>query len=243
MNSRSRRRSGSGNRPTSRYGRRGIELNRTSPDYRKTEPVLSRVLASAKSMRGKSDLKRNDRDWWAAATNNARQLQVLALAGSGKTDDARRFLATLSNAGPTEVLPVLDGLMQLGKSAPPQLQRELGDLQLQAAKQLDRKRNQLKPAERKWLDRCLAQAYSATGNTSNAVEKYEKLLAKSPKNKEHLRSAATLLGKSKKREVLLKSRSYWQRLGVLERPGTAAWFEAATRRRRSVSGCRNSPPA
>ena len=203
-----------------------IELNRATPDYRKAEPILSRVLASAKSTRSTSKLTQNERNWWTAATNNARQLQVLALAGSGKTEDAARFLASLSNAGPAEVLPVLDGLMQLGESTPQQLQRELGALQLQAAKQLDAKRGQLKPPERKWLDRCLAQAYSSTGNTGNAVEKFERLLAKSPKNKQYLRSAATLLGKSKTREVLLKSRSYWQRLGALERPGTPGWFEA-----------------
>lgn len=220
-----------------------IELNRSPPRYRAAEPLLGRILESAKARRRTANLSQSDREWWAAAVRSARQLQILALAGNGQFDVAEDFLASLSNAGPAEVLAVLDGLMKLGKSTNERLRRDLGNLQLRTALELDKRRGKLGPAEQKWLDRCLAQAYSATGRVGNAVEKYEKLLEKSPRSRRHLKSAATLLGKSTQRDVLLKSQSYWRRLEALEQPGSEAWFEAryqaaAVRYRLSdVAGC------
>jgi tetratricopeptide (TPR) repeat protein len=162
--------------------------------------------------------------FWTAARGAARQLRIVSLAGTGRFDDARGLLADLEKSGPADVLAVLDGLMQIGSGADESVRAKLGELQLQTAQELNRNRGKLKPSERKWLDRCLAQAYESAGRPEQAVAVYEKLLAKSPRNRELLTKVATMLGESSDRASLRKARKRWQTLQSFDKPGTAGWL-------------------
>ncbi|MFQ5730334.1 MAG: tol-pal system YbgF family protein [Planctomycetaceae bacterium] len=206
-----------------------IQLNRTPQDYRFADALLDRILVSAAAARRRPAGAADVRNYWSGVTSTARQLRIVALAGTGRFEQARALLAGLSENAPTEVLAVLDGLMQVGRHAGPMVRQQLGALQLQAAQGLNRKRDQLKSAERKWLDRCLAQAYAATGRSEKAVSQYEALLAKSPRNVRLLRTVAELLLKSTARKPLLKARTHWRTLESMAKPGSNDWLTARYR--------------
>jgi len=204
-----------------------LHLNRSPPGYQPADKLLDRVLRSGESALGEgATLQKPQRDFWTGTLRMGRQLRIVALAGTGKFDEARTLMKDLANAGPTEVLAVLDGLMQLGASADETVRERLGALQLQAALQLDRKRDKLKPAERKWLDRCLAQAHAATGRTDKAVSLYQEQLKKSPRNRTLRRTVAELLLRKGDRNSVLEARRHWRKLESSAKPGSLDWLAA-----------------
>lgn len=205
-----------------------IHLQRTPPGYRAAEPLLRQVTEAARhalSAQQKGKPSAEERRWWQETLRSARQGQIVALAGTGRFAEAETLLKTLSQSGPAEVLAVLDGLMKIGADKE-RLRRQLGTLQLQAALKLDKQRSRLKPSERQWLDRCLAQAYASTGNVERAVRLYQKLLKDSPSNQEFLRSLAELLSRSSARDTLLQARTCWRKLESLQSPGSPEWLQA-----------------
>lgn len=203
-----------------------IHLNRSPAEHKAAEPLLERVIASADAAMQSSTLNMDSQAFWTAARGAARQLRIVSLAGTGRFDDAKMLLADLQKTRPAEVLAVLDGLMQIDTAADEAVREKLGGLQLQTALELNRNRNKLKPAERKWLDRCLAQAYDSMGRADQAVAVYEKLLAKSPRSRKLLTKVATMLEESSDRNSLRKAGKHWQTLQSFDKPGTPAWLTA-----------------
>lgn len=202
-----------------------IELNRTPPRYDAAAELLDRTVASAEAALRNAKLPKDDRTAWTGLVRSARQLQIVALAGTGRYAQAQTMVSDLARAGAAEVLAVLDGLMQLG-TQDEALRTRLGSLQLQTARELNKRRSSLKENERRWLDRCLAQAYSAAGSSAQAAELYERLLAKSPGDAGLLKTAADLLEKTADRESLKKARGYWRKLEGIEKRGSADWLTA-----------------
>jgi len=203
-----------------------IHLNRKPPQYSTAEPLLQRVLTAAETVLKKNEPAKDERSEWERVQQQAQQMHIVALAGSGRLDDAEALVHSLSESGPGELLPVLDGLMRIGAQSDEQLRNQLGALQLKAALQLDKRRNQFDSHQQRWLDRCLAQAHAATGRPEEAARRYEQLLAQSPRNKQLLRSAAELLSNARSREMLLKARTYWRKLEALNKPGSRQWLTA-----------------
>eukprot|EP00913_Durusdinium_trenchii_P028439 g26667.t1 len=209
-----------------------IQLNRSQPDYRQADALLERVFTSAPkhdAKAGKTDSEtaggQLNKDW-SALVQLALQLRIVSLAGRGQIEQARTAMQRLSNAGASEILAILDGLMQLTPGGDEQARRELGLLQLQAAVDLDRKRQGLSAKEQLWLDRCLAQAYASAGQTRRAIEYYEKLLAKSPNNLALRKTTATLLLQSNEKSHLIKAKNYWRRIERSEKKGSREWLNA-----------------
>jgi tetratricopeptide (TPR) repeat protein len=203
-----------------------IHLNLSPPDHEAAEPLLERIVASADAALRKPTIDKETSTFWTGLRGAARQLRIVSLAGTGRFDDARMLLADLEKIGPGEVLAVLDGLMQIGAGTDRAVRERLGGLQLRTALALQRNRGKLKPAEQRWLDRCLAQAYESMGRTDRAVAVYEKLLAKSPRNRKLLTKVASLLEDSSERDALRKGRTHWQTLQSFDKPGTAGWLTA-----------------
>jgi tetratricopeptide (TPR) repeat protein len=204
-----------------------ICLNRSQPDYVKTERLLKRVLESSPKIVVKitPELKQN-RELWNQLTRIARQLRIVSLAGSGRMEQARKSLTELSSAGTAEVLAVLDGLMQLTTGSNEKTRRQLGILQIQTAIALDQKRKSLTKTEQAWLDRCLAQAYVSAGQPSRAITYYEQLLAKSPGDLRLLRTTAELLLQSDNPMHLKKGKAFWRKLESSAKKGSSDWLTA-----------------
>lgn len=209
-----------------------IQLNRAEPDYRQADELLERAYRSAPGSRqpsGKSKTKSKAAPaarQWTSLIQNVRQLRIVSLAGRGRLAEARNALKQLADAGPAEVLAILDGLMQVAPDGGGTMQRELGLVQLHAAVELDRKREALSKSEQAWLDRCLAQAYASSGQGRRAIEYYEKLLAGTPNDRALRKTTAELLLQSTDRKHLAKAKAYWRQIESAEKKGSPEWLKA-----------------
>ncbi|MEX0703236.1 MAG: hypothetical protein WD069_14175 [Planctomycetales bacterium] len=204
-----------------------ILLDRDQPDYEGAELLLRRTVTSWNGISSaKGGVAADVVAAWKPILHAAAQWRIVALAGRGRMAEAEQLVAELSGLGTEEVLAVLDGITQLTSRANAQTRRGLGEVQLQAALQLDMRRSELTAWEQSRLDRCLAQAYVATNQPKRATEVYESLLARLPKDKGLLRTAAFLELECGTKECLQFAKKNWRALESLEPPGSDGWMEA-----------------
>lgn len=206
-----------------------ILLDRDRPDYEGAELLLRRIVTSwsAIEVAGRNGATAPaDAAQWKALARAAAQWRIMALAGRGILPEAERLVAELAQSGTGEVLAVLDGLTRLTSRATDRTRRDLGEVQLEAALQLNRRRDALDDAERLRLDRCLAEAYVATNQPRKAGEAYQSLLARAPRDKELLRLAASIQLESGDAESLRNAKRNWATLESLEQPGSDDWMAA-----------------
>jgi hypothetical protein len=128
-----------------------------------------------------------------------------------------------------DVLGILDGLSELTANVDTETRYEMGKLQLSAAQELDRRRNELKPPEQKRLDHCLGQAHVAMGESARAIEVYTSLLSRAPKDRRLLKTVAELLTDCGTRDCLQNAMTQWRKLESMERAGEPAWMNARYR--------------
>jgi hypothetical protein len=213
-----------------------MHLHRRPPEYERADQWLARILASAPAANTATDgsdaggetnsVAAVDETQWPPLLKSARQLRIVSLAGRSRPREALALLNQLSETSAGDVLLVLDGLTPLARDADERTRHELGNLQLQAAEQLASRRSEMTTAERRRLDRCLAQAYVATNQPRKAMQAYEALAAQSPKDRQLIRTVAELLLECPTRECLVKAKTYWRKLESLEQPGSTTWLEA-----------------
>ncbi|MEX0715917.1 MAG: hypothetical protein WD066_04990 [Planctomycetaceae bacterium] len=204
-----------------------ILLDRDRPDYDGAEMLLRRIVSSWTTIAATpGGVPVEASAVWKPMARAAVQWRIVALAGRGMMPEAERLVGELSHSGTDDVLSVLDGLTQLTSRATPQARRGLGEVQLQAALQLGRRREELSEDERLRLDRCLAEAYLATNQPRRACEVYETLVARLPKDKDLLRTAAIIELETGTRETLQHAKRNWAKLESFEQPGSDAWIEA-----------------
>ncbi len=154
------------------------------------------------------------------------QLRVVSLAARGRWQQAEQLLAQLPATPPDSLLRVLDGLSELGRSAAPSTQQRLGQLQLAASERLLAEQSRLSETQRRWLLRCRAQGFAATGRPERAVELYEQLLRAAPEDTSLLKTTAELCLQSNRPDVLARGKFYWQQLNARLTAGSPEWFEA-----------------
>lgn len=157
---------------------------------------------------------------------HAARLRIVSLAGQGKVPEARELLNQLSETDPSELLRILEGLTPLVAGGARKPDRDLGELQLQAALKLTEHRERLQPPEQRRLDECLAEAYAQTGQMRRALEVYERLTQAAPKDKALLTTWSELLMRAGDRQSLQKARTNWQKLLTMSPAGSSAWLEA-----------------
>ncbi|MBT4868424.1 MAG: outer membrane protein assembly factor BamD [Planctomycetaceae bacterium] len=208
-----------------------ICLNRARPDYRRGAKLLDLIEASRiRQMREQQSDPAAETDVvkrrWKLLYQAATQLRIVTLAGGGRFDEAKSLIETLADADARDVLGILDGLSELTANADTKTRNEMGKLQFDAAQELDRRRNELKPTEQKRLDHCLGQAYVATGRSTEAIKVYESLLSQTPKDRRLLKTVAELLTDCGTRECLLNAKTQWRKLESMERAGEPAWMSA-----------------
>jgi hypothetical protein len=204
-----------------------ILLQQQPPNFAAADRLLARVFAGLETpMPAGEAAAASTAETRAALRTQAAQLRVVSLAGQAKPQAARELLDEVSAAGPTELLRILDGLSKVAAVANPASQRELGELQLQAAQNLARRREDLKPADRQRLDECLASAYLATGQPRLALQTYETLLKAAPRSRPLLTSYADVLMRCATKECLQKAQGVWKTLESLSPPGSDDWLVA-----------------
>ncbi|MCA9068764.1 MAG: hypothetical protein KDA84_07565, partial [Planctomycetaceae bacterium] len=170
-------------------------------------------------------LSSEEQTQWSRILKTARQWRIVSLAGQGLSSRAEMLVRELSNSNTQDVLSVLDGLMQVASEADPTTRRKLGQLQLQTAEELHRRRDQLDPSARKRLDHCRAQAYLATNQPNKALVLFNQMLASQPKDTALRTQVAMLLADTEDREALLKAKQLWRTLESQSKPGSLPWLK------------------
>lgn len=206
-----------------------ICLNRSPADYQRAAALLDQIEAS-KIRRTREANSVDDNEAVRARRlllhQAATQLRIVTLAGGGRFEEAKRLVETLAATNARDVLGILDGLSDLTANANQKSRRQLGELQLSAARDLNRRRDELETAQQTRLDHCLAQAYMATGRSARAIEVYQTLLSRSPKDRRLLKTVAQLLMKCGTAECLRQAKTNWRKLESLEKAGSTAWLNA-----------------
>ncbi len=197
-----------------------LQLTRTTPDYSRADGLLERILVSGTQQKS-AQTSAADTAEWNRILKTARQLRIVSLAGQGLSGRAEMLVKELSDSSTEDVLGVMDGLMQVAKSANLGTRRKLGELQLQTAEELNRRRDQLAPDERERLDHCRAQAYLASNRTEDALKIYNQMLAAQPKNRALKRRIAALLAETENRASMTKAKDLWREMESQAKPGSA----------------------
>jgi TolA-binding protein len=202
-----------------------ILLHRNPPQFELADRWLARIVEEPNPVPEKELADTADANaGFAPLKAAARQLQVISLAGQGKFQPARKLLRQLSVADPAALLRILDGLTPLRSDERRDPFRDLGELQLEVALQLNDRRAELSKADQRRLDECLAQGFFATGQSQRGFEIYESLLRKSPRDRELLLAYARWLARCGSSECLTQAVAVWRKLEGLHEPGTRDWY-------------------
>ena len=203
-----------------------LRLQKQRPDFRHVDALLQDILKRGplieQPRQANSGKDRPDSEA-VAVRNSARQLRILSLAGQGRLGEARQLVRE-SARHPAELLTLLDGLDRIIVNTRPAGRRRLGELQLQAALDLDSQRATLDEPTAARLDRCLAQAYVATGRSFHAVQLYERLVKANPRDgplRVRLANIRLTIGTKKQLEIAL---SDWQSAERLVPAGQDDWM-------------------
>jgi tetratricopeptide (TPR) repeat protein len=201
-----------------------LQLDRQPRAYVEADGLLEQVMQShaAQSSATEGEVLAQ----WRGIFQQAVQLRIVSLAGQGRYSQARVLVDQLSQTDTGDLLRVLDGLFELSAHSSPDSRRALGELQLWATEELRNRRSELDDAQLERLDRCLAEAYTATGMTERAIETYEQLVARSPADRKVLETVAGLLFECGTPECLERSKTHWRKLESLRKPGDPDWLAA-----------------
>jgi len=213
-----------------------ILLEQRQPDYEGADRLLAWIFTSIpepEPMRKPGTDEETaaagppaDTAAWQQLGNAATTLRVISLAGQGRMPEAEVLLRQVTKSQPANLLPIVSTLSELVTAAPPEARTSLGQLQLTAALRLRALGDQLPPAEQAVVERCLAQAYLATGQEERALEMFAKMLAHKELDESVLVATAAQLQQCTTSGCLRKALETWQRVEKLRKAGSVPWFEA-----------------
>ncbi len=153
-------------------------------------------------------------------------LRLIAIAGQGRPQEAEQLLGSLEQSGPTELLAVAEELSQIDIPSPATARQSLSEMQLASAEALDRRRNELTPAQQRRLDLALAKSYLATTQVTKALGVYQRLLAEHPKDAALARTLAEQLKSREELGCRNLVRACWQRVESLSAQNSPEWLAA-----------------
>ncbi len=161
---------------------------------------------------------------WDQLVPAATQLRIICLAGLGRAGEAETMFSTATTASPEDVLAILSGLSELAAGLDEPARHDLGRIQLAAARRLDRQRSTLSPEVASHVDRCLAEAYTATGDLPEAIAIYETLRKDHPRDRPLLETIGTLSIKRGQPSDLKRAKSVYRQLESFDPAGSPAWL-------------------
>jgi len=200
-------------------------LRLSNRPYKEADELLSQILHSRdiEAREVARDSSRLD-PAWDRLVPAVTQLRIISLAGLGQMVEAEKLFATATMASAEDLLAILSGLSDLASSLNEQSRRDLGRVQLAAARRLEKQRASLTPEFARLVDRCVAEAYVATGDLPEAIGLYESLLKKNPRDKSLLETIGTLSLKRGKIEDLKRAKSIYRQLEALDPAGSSTWL-------------------
>jgi len=190
-----------------------LRLGYTQSSYARAEGVLAAALGGAADAPD---------DW----KSDARALLILSLAGQGKRTEAAEMLDQISSGPPEALLTMLDGLGRIAAEAPPDVRRELAELQLRTMGLLERGEQAPSALQRRALERLRARALADAGRTAEARAAYRALADAFPRDGEIQEAYAELLSAGEDRASLEGALERWRELERKSPARSPRWFRA-----------------
>ena len=138
--------------------------------------------------------------------------------------EAEKLFSTATTASAEDLLGILSGLSELASSLDSQASRDLGRVQLAAARRLHAERSNLAPEIALRVDRCLAEAYVATDDLPEAIAIYESLLKTRPRDRQLLETIGTLSLKRGQPIDHKRAKGVYRQLESVDPAGSPAWL-------------------
>ncbi len=161
---------------------------------------------------------------WDQLVPAATQLRIISVAGLGRSGEAETMFSAATTASPEDVLAILSGLSELAAGLDEPARHDLGRIQLAAARRLDRQRSTLSPEMAIHVDRCLAEAYTATGDLPEAIAIYETQLKAHPRDRPLLETIGTLSVNRGQPADLKRAKAVYRQLESFDPAGSPAWL-------------------
>ena len=190
-----------------------LRLRYTPAGYAQAEAVLSTALDSAPDA---------PPDW----RSTAQAMLVCALAGRGRREEAAALLARISTGPPAQLFSMLEGLARTAADAPPEVRRELAELQLRTIEMLGGDAAGLSDQQRRKLTLLRAQALAEAGRREAALSAYQTLARQHPRNAAIQEAYAALLASRDDRDSLHAALQRWRQLQRHLPEGSPRWFRA-----------------
>lgn len=206
-----------------RWARLLLRLNNRR--YKEADQLLVQILNSREIEVREVARDRSKLDpAWDRLVPTVTQLRVISLAGQGQMSEAEKLFETATATAPEDLLPLLSGLSELAAGLDEPSRRHLGRIQLAAARRLAQQRASLAPEMASLINRCLADAYAATGDLPEAINLYESQLKANPRDRALLEVIGTLSLQRGKPEDLKRAKGIYRQMEGLDPPGSPAWL-------------------
>ena len=196
--------------------------------------LIDRVLAM-------SDLSHppDEASFWNAIETSIRPLAVISLARRHMYQQSAGELSELAAAPLGDLLRAYRGMLAIETANGPYLASSTrfgitnapigprpAELRDRLLTMLDERRATLSPGDVRQLDLALARAESQAGQSSQAAERFAKLVRSHPEDSQLLEQAAHALADTNDPELLRQARNYWREIERHHSPGSPAWLRA-----------------
>lgn len=158
--------------------------------------------------------------------SEAATLLVYALAAQGRHAEAAQVMEQISAGSATGLATMLAALTELAATVPADSRRALAELQLRVVALLQPRQHELQGDELVALEVGQAAALAASGRTAEALQAYERLAKKYPRNGNIQLARAALLQASNDPATLRTALAHWREIEKKSRPGGERWFTA-----------------
>jgi tetratricopeptide (TPR) repeat protein len=201
-----------------------IVLLSAPPDFRAADQQLERLQTAVAAHRpGGGDPESAP---WTALASQLLPLRLLALAGTGRNETARKLLAQIPADDVPRLWAAVKGLDQLAAGEPAGNIVELTELCVAAVMRMEPHRARLPAAERWDFDVARVRAYVSTGRIEQGLPIAQQMASASAKELDRQRALATVLQQSSAAEAQKLARTCWRRVENGTPAGSPDWLIA-----------------
>lgn len=153
-------------------------------------------------------------------------LQVIALAGLGKLNEAKARLQKSQDDNPMSLFEVLQALGQMSGSASPQVRSQIADLELTLIGMLRPNLGQLDEQTREVIAIQEAQALANSGKLETGIQAYQQIAQQKPNDADIQMGLARMLSRGKTAALQEKALMAWREVSRKSKSESPTWYEA-----------------
>lgn len=169
---------------------------------------------------------RSNPDAPAGWRSRLESLQVIALAGLGKLDQAKAKLQQAGDDSPNQLVEILQALGQMAGSASPMVRQQIAEIELATIGMLRPNLMQLDEAAQLMIAMREAEALAATDNLNKALVLYDSLATKYPNDPEVQVGLARMLSRGTTPVQQELALSQWRQISRKSRTESPTWYES-----------------